>query len=289
MSFLLDPLALLFVGFVAGKAYYLLAVFSDRVFRRRALKKELVLAGVVVVALFWTYSASLYLNVIYFPWPLARWYGGTAWMLNSGLPLGLTRSSGSDILAIFLFAAYPFWFYAGTRIGLSGHRYTRGQRLLERNRIVTQLAATTFPKGGAIPPGASELDSAASVEDLFTKILPLFDDALMVLLFVFDSRFLVFAFTGKFKRFVDLDSDDATTLEKQKYLEAWYSNASLVSAAQILRIAASFGYYTKPQVYKLLDYIGPMTPNLPPWFSPGRTAVDLSSPPQVANEVSDEL
>jgi len=286
LSFLLDPLALLLVGFVAGKAYYLFAVFADRVFRRRALKKELVLAGVLVVATFWAYSALLYLNVIYFPWPLARWYGGTAWMLNSGLPLGLTRTSGSDVAAVLLFATYPFWFYAGTRVGLSGHRHTRGQRLRERDRIVTQLATTTFPKGGAIPPGASELDSAASVEALFRKIPPLFDDALTTLLFVFDSRFLVLAFTGKFKRFVDLDGDEATTLEKQRYLEAWYSNASLVSAAQILRITASYGYYTKPQVYELLDYIGPMTPNLPPWYNPGPAAVDASSPPQAKGDGS---
>ena len=285
MSFLLDPLALLFLGFVSGKSYYLLAVFGDRLLRRGSLKKELLLAGMTTVAIFWAYSALLYVSVIYFPWPLPRWYVGTDWMLNSGLPLGLTRTSGSDVAAIILFAAYPLWFYAGTRLGLSGHRQTIGQRLSERNRIVSDLVATTFPKGGAIPPGASEVGTAALVESLFNKIPPLFDDALTILLFAFDSRFLVLAFTGRFKRFVDLDGDEATTLEKRKYLEAWNSNAFLVGVAQILRITASYGYYTRPQVYKLLDYIGPMTPNLPPWFNPGQTASSLSNQIAGANDV----
>ena len=269
MSFLLDPIALLLLGLVSGKAYYLLSVFGDRVLRRGALKKELVIAGALVVGVFWTYSALLYLNAIYFPWPLPRWYGGTDWMLNSGLPLSLARSSATDVAALVSFATYPLWFYAGTRLGLSGHRQTSGQIMREKSRIVRDLAATTFPKGGAIPPGASEVDSAALVESLFTKIPPLFDDALTILLFAFDSRLLVLAFTGRFKRFVDLDGDEATTLEKQKYLEALNSNPFLVSMAQILRITVSYGYYTRPQVYKLLDYPGPMTPDLPPWLNPG--------------------
>jgi hypothetical protein len=272
------------IGFLAGKAYYLLTAFGDRLFRRGGQKKNLVLFGVLVVFIFWAYSALLYLNVIYFPWPLPRWYGGTDWMLNSGLPLEQNRTSGSDVVAIVFFAAYPLWFYAGTRLGLSGHRQTRRQRLRERNRIVKDLVATTFPKGGAIPPGASEVDSAALVQALFTKIPALFDDALMVLLFVFDSRFLVLAFTGRFKRFVDLDDDEGATSEKLKYLQAWNSNAFLVSVAQILRITASYGYYTRPQVYKLLDYIGPMAPNLPPWFNPGPTAVNRSGQLPGANE-----
>jgi hypothetical protein len=278
ISFLLDPPALLIIGFLAGKGYYLLTVFGDRLFRRGGLKKELVLAGAVVVFIFWAYSALLYLDVIYFPWPLPRWYGGIDWMLNSGLPLGLTRTSGSDVAAIIFFAAYPLWFYAGTRLGLSGGRQTNAQRLRERNRIVKDLVATAFPKGGAIPPGASEVDSAALVGSLFNKIPKLFDDALTILFFVFDSRFLVLAFTGKFKRFVDLDDDEGVTSEKLKYLQAWNSNSFLVSIAQVLRVTASYGYYTRPQVYKVLDYAGPMTPSLPLWFNLGPTAGSPAAP-----------
>src|ERR1700733_4434778 len=125
LSFLLDPIALLFLGFVSGKVYCLQAVFEDRLLRRSPLKKELLIVGATVVGIFWLYSALLYLNVIYFPWPMPHWFGGTDWMLNSGLPLGLTRTPTSDVFAVVSFAIYPAWFYAGTRLGHSGHRQTR--------------------------------------------------------------------------------------------------------------------------------------------------------------------
>jgi len=275
LSFLLDPVALVLLGFISGKAYSLASVFGDAVLRRGAVKKGLVLAGAIVVAVFLPYSALLYLGSIYFPWPLPSWYGGTDWMLNSGLPLGLTRSSSTDAFALVFFAAYPLWFYAGTRLGRLGHRQTRRKVLSERRRIVSDLVATTFPVGGALPPGASQVDSAALVESLFNKIPPLFEDALTTILFAFDSRFLVLAFTGKFRRFVDL-GDEVTTLEKQKYLEAWNSNPYLVGIAQVLRIMASYGYYTRPKVYELLNFAGPIIPNLPPWFVSGQDTVDGS-------------
>jgi len=277
LSFLLDPVALLLLGFVAGKSYTLLGVFGDGVLRRGQLKTGLVVAGAAVVAVFWSYSALLYVNAIHFPWPIANWYGGTDWMLNSGLPLGLARSTGTDALAVVSFAAYPLWFYAGARLGRSGHRQSMEQVTRERMRIVKCLADTAFPAGGAIPPGASQVDAAALVDSLFQRIPPLYDDALTTILFAFDSRFLVLAFTGKFTRFVDLGGDGASTPEKQRYLQTWSSDPRLASIGQILRITASYGYYTRPQVYGLIGYIGPMTPNLPPWFVPA--PAERSGPP----------
>jgi hypothetical protein len=224
---------------------------------------------VVVVIIFWAYSALLYLNAIYFPWPLPRWYGGTDWMLNSGLPLGLARSTTSDLLAVVVFATYPLWFYLGTELGLAGHRLAAAQRLKERDRIIRDLVSTTFPEGGAIPPGAGQVGTAPVVESLLTKIPALYDDALTLLLFVFDSRFFVLAFTGKWKRFVDLQGGTGPGSEKQKYMEAWQSNPYLSGVAEVLRITVSYGYYTRPPVYKLIDYAGPLIPNDPPWYNPG--------------------
>jgi hypothetical protein len=190
-------------------------------------------------------------------------------MLNSGLSLGLARSATSDVLAVVVFATYPLWFYLGTELGLAGHRLGRGQRFKERDRIIRELVSTTFPKGGAIHPGAGQVGTAEVVESLLRKIPPIYDDALTILLFVFDSRFLVLAFTGKWKRFVDLEGGSGVASEKHEYMEAWQSNPSLFSVAQILRITVSYGYYTRPQVYTLIDYSGPMIPNLPPWYDPG--------------------
>jgi hypothetical protein len=264
LSFLLDPPALVIIGFVSGKAYYLLLAFGDRLFSRGAAKKQLLLFGAAVVAIFWAYSALLYLNVIYFPWPLPHWYGGTNWMLNSGLPLGISRSPTTDVLAVIIFATYPLWFYLGAELAKAGHRLTGAQRTKERDRIIKELANAEFPRGGAIAPGAEDVDTAGSVEGLLQEIPPLFDDAITLILFVFDSRFFVLAFTGKWKRFVDLDAG-----EKSKYMDVWQNNAFLVSIAQVFRITMSYGYYTKPLVYSEFDYNGPMVPNLPPWYNPG--------------------
>jgi hypothetical protein len=264
LSFLLDPPALLLIGFLVGKLYYLMVVFGDRIISRGASRKGLFAFGAAVVALFWVYSTLLYLNVIYFPWPLPHWYGGTNWMLNSGLPLGLTRNPTTDIVAVVIFASYPFWFYLGAELAKAGHRLTTAQREAERNRIIAELANAEFPQGGVIPPGAQDVGTAASVEALLGRIPSLYEDAITLLLFVYDSRFFVLFFTGRWKRFVDLDSK-----EKSRYMRVWDSNAFLVTVGQIIRITMSYGFYTKAQVYGFFDYGGPMEPNLPPWYNPG--------------------
>jgi hypothetical protein len=254
----------LFIGFVAGKIYYLALAFGDRVFSRGGARDGLVAAGVATVSVFWAYSALLYLDVIYFPWPLPKWYGGADWMLNSGLPLGLSRNGTTDVAAVVIFATYPFWFFLGTELGKAGHRLAQSQRTKERKRIVKELAEAEFPKGGVIPPSSDDVDTAGTVETLLEKIPALFDDAITTLLFVFDSRFFVLAFTGHWKRFVDLDEE-----QKWRYMEVWEANSYLVSIAQILRMIFSYGYYTKAPVYGFFDYRGPMVPNLPPGYTPG--------------------
>lgn len=249
------------VGFVAGKVYYLAVAFGDRIVRRGAAKEGLFLAGVAVVGIFWAYSALLYVGAIYFPWPFPRWFGGTDWMLNSGLPLGLTKSPTTDVLAVAIFATYPLWFYLGTELGLAGQRMTMASRDAESNKIVGAVVDAVFPRGGAIPPGAADVGTLGLVGSLFDKIPATFADGLKLLMFVFDSRFFVLVFAGKWKRFVDLSQPERT-----KYLQAWESNPYLSSATQALRITASYGYYTRPQVYKEFGYAGPLEPGLPPWF-----------------------
>ncbi|MGA2666303.1 MAG: hypothetical protein ABSF83_15305 [Nitrososphaerales archaeon] len=268
MSFLLDPPALVLVGFIAGKVYYLLVAYGDGVLRRGASKKGLLAFGAAVVLVFWLYSSLLYVNAIYFPWPLPRWFGGTSWMLNSGLPLGLARSQAADAAAVVVFATYPVWFYLGTELALAGHRLSRASREKERNRIIGPMVDSVFPRGGAIAPGASDVGTTEMVDSLLRKIPAEFADGLMLLVFVFDSRFMVLFFTGRWERFVDLGGPGASK-EKRDYVQAWDSNPYLGSAMQALRIAASYGYYTRRQVYGELGYSGPVEPGLPPWYDPG--------------------
>jgi hypothetical protein len=276
MSFLLDPLALLVIGFVVSKVNYLTVIFQNRFFTRGASKRYVIIFGILVTALFWAYSSLLYLNVIYFPWPLPRWFGGPDWMLNSGFPFGLSRSSNTDIAAVVIFATYPAWFFLGAELGLAGTKLTNKRRLEERDLIIKELVRAAFPVGGAIPAGADQVDSAGTVKELLTKIPRDLSSALTMLLFVFDSRFLVFALTGKWKRFVKLDELPGRTLEKRRYFEAWETNPYLVTVVQILKVVTSFGYFTKPAAYKSIGYSGPLIPNDPPWYNPGPSTQTMS-------------
>ena len=269
MSFLLDPPALLIIGFVVARLNYISVIFRNRFFTRGASRRYVLYGGVFFVLLFWAYSSLLYLGVIDFPWPFPKWFGGTDWMLNSGLPLGLTRSATSDAAAWVVFATYPLWYYLGSELGFAGHRLFARQRLAERDRILAELAKTVFPRGGAIPEGADQVDTAGTVKLMLTKIPSEFSDGFTMLLFVFDSRFLVLAFTGRWARFVDLDRDPTSTEEKRKYLDAWEANPFLITVVQIMRVIMGFGYFTKRPVYQEFGFDGPLEPNDPPWYVPG--------------------
>lgn len=269
MSFLLDPLALLVIGILAGKVYSLTVAFGDNFFRRGMVKRALIVVGILATLVFWIYSSLLYVDAIYFPWPLSRLVGGNDWMLNSGLSLGLTRTTASDFVGGLLFATYPFWFYLGTQLGIVGINLRKERRLKERDRIVTEVVNASFPKGGAIPPSAMEVNAAQTVIELFGKIPALFRNGLTLLLFAFDSRLLVFSLVRKWSRFIELDSDRTSTREKRKYMEVWESTPFLFNAIQILKLLSSFGYYTKAPVWKTFDYQGPLRPKDPPWYNAG--------------------
>lgn len=269
MSFLLDPPALLLIGFLAGKIYSLSIAFGDSFFRKGMTKRALVAAGILTILIFWIYSSILYVDAIYFPWPFPKLVGGNDWMLNSGLPLSLTRTPATDVIGVVIFATYPFWFYLGTQLGIAGINLRKERRLKERNRIVTEVVKASFPKGGAIPPSAAEVHAPQTVIELFGKIPALFSNALTLLLFVFDSRLLVFALVRKWSRFVELDSDQTSTKEKRKYMAVWESTPFLFNVIQIFKLISSYGYYTKAPVWNTFHYHGPLRPDDPPWYNPG--------------------
>jgi hypothetical protein len=266
MSFLLDPLALLLIGYLAAKINYFTLIFDDHVQSRGHLRRNLLLVGAAVTSIFVLYSSILYLDVIFFPWPLPKWFDGTTWMLDSGLPLGISRSYATDIAASVIFLSYPFCYYLGTKLGLTS-KVGENQRNRERDRIVTHLVRAAFPRGGAIPPSGEDVNAAKGAISLFSLLPPEYAETLTVLLFVFNSRLTVFFFTRKWKKFVDLDGDSESTREKRKYLEAWGSNVFLLSALKFLELILAYGYYTNEMVWKYINYSGPLIPNDPPWMA----------------------
>jgi hypothetical protein len=265
MSFLLDPFALLVIGYLAAKVNYLALIFEQHMNSRGRSRRNLLIVGTAVVSIFWLYSSLLYLDVIPFPWPLSHWFDGTVWMLNSGLPLGLTRSSVTDAAAVLVFASYPFWYFLGTKFGLTS-KVQREMKLRERNKILTELVRTAFPRGGPIPPGADDVDAPRKAVRLLQHIPPAYEEGLTILLFVFNSRLTVLAFTRRWRRFVDLDKDRSSTREKRKYLESWQSNPFLLGALKFLELVLAYSYYTNEGVWRYIDYSGPSIPNDPPWL-----------------------
>ena len=116
MSFLLDPPILFLLGVLTGAVLRLTRVFGNSIFRRTNTLNALTGFELIVTFVFWIYSGLLYLNVIYFPWPFPRLYNGIDWMLNSGLPLNLSRTPTTDLVGLVIFATYPLWMWLGTRL-----------------------------------------------------------------------------------------------------------------------------------------------------------------------------
>ena len=106
MSFLVDPPMLVACGAAAN-------LLPDE--RSRKLAERAVLATFVVT------SASLYVNARW-PrrlWELCRAESGRDWMINSGVTRFEHRNPkpAVHVAAVALFAAYPWWYRLGARLG----------------------------------------------------------------------------------------------------------------------------------------------------------------------------
>jgi len=120
MSFLIDPVLLIVIGVAI--------TFLAKRGLQEVLKRPVLILAVVTIALFWSIGGLLYLDYLDFPW-LGNAGSGRHFMWNSGVELiGLKPPidvsvtyanpfSTLNILAVLLFAAYPFFLYLGMYIG----------------------------------------------------------------------------------------------------------------------------------------------------------------------------
>jgi hypothetical protein len=115
-SFLYDPPLLFIDGLV-------ISLLWERYGRPRGGSKAIPIAiAVAILAVFWTVSVSLFLDL---PWVegFARFFharSGRDWMLNSGI-FGFDYVSPPTMalksLAAILFASYAVWMALGARVG----------------------------------------------------------------------------------------------------------------------------------------------------------------------------
>lgn len=114
MSFLLDPVLLIFCGIVI--------VWLGNRWLFRLTRHSRKVLGLVTICLFWFIAGSLYLNLGWFDW-MWLWTGrainGRDFMINSGLfRFEFVNTAGFiDLIGLFLFAIYPLWLYVGYFLG----------------------------------------------------------------------------------------------------------------------------------------------------------------------------
>lgn len=238
MSFLLDVLALFILGFLVEDLNHILVIFLNRLWTRGDSRLFPLSAGVLIIALFWLVSGLLYLDKLSF-------FGlkGSDWMLNSGLPIGLTKTPTTDIAAIILFALYPAWFILGRR--------TAERRFNEFPKILEAFTNAMIPYGGAITLGAKELNSAEATMQYIKTLVPSYKEGVKLLTIVLDSLLLTFILSWKTKRFINLKPS-----QQSEYLEDLEASRHTRPIALAFRSFLIEGYYTKPEVWKAIRYDG---------------------------------
>jgi hypothetical protein len=238
LSFLLDVISLALIGFFTVNAQRIIVVLQGDIWKRGRSKRFIWIIGSAVTATFVTVSTLLYLDVI--PFFTIK---GSDWMLNSGLPLNLQRSPTVDAIAVLIFLSYPGWFQLGVLSADYTFRRVPG--------ILTAVVNASFPRGGAIPFGAEDVDAAYASTVLVNGMLPSYQEAFKVLLVVVDSPIFVFAITQEMKHFTELTKD-----QQVSYLRALQTTPVLSAVGHLLKTLASFGYYVQEKVAAEIGYDG---------------------------------
>jgi hypothetical protein len=117
-----------------------------RKYLRKRNKDYIVFIGLLFLSLIWIVDSFIYFNIIDMTWlNFLPWVNITAidsgkyFLWNSflvfGLDLGIVPQLGMDVIAIFIFVSYLFWYYFGSKVGkvFNGYRtYQGGYYLLFR-------------------------------------------------------------------------------------------------------------------------------------------------------------
>jgi len=117
-----------------------------RKYLRKRNKDYIIFIGLLFLSLIWIVDICIYFNIIDMKWlNFLPWVNITAidsgkyYLWNSflvfGVNLGIIPQTGMDIIAIFIFISYLFWYYFGSKVGkvFNGYRtYQGGYYLLFR-------------------------------------------------------------------------------------------------------------------------------------------------------------
>jgi hypothetical protein len=110
-----------------------------RKYLRKRNKDWIVFLAIIFISGFWIIDTLIYFDVLNISWiNFLPWVNfsstepGKYFMWNSfivlGLDFGIIYQPGMDIIALFLFISYVFWYYFGSKMGKIFHGYRTYQQ-----------------------------------------------------------------------------------------------------------------------------------------------------------------
>ena len=153
-----------------------------------------------------------------------------------------------DLIYGIIFSAIYAALYA-IGVVIAQNRFKQSDKVL---KMIISAMYTDSPNGNQITSDAFRIS-----KQMLDSIPIANKEAILLLVFVFDSRFAVFfisLFLGRrfmIKRFINMNSD-----EQDQYLETWSTAVGLSLAVQALKSIVGFAYYTSNLSWSQIDYEG---------------------------------
>src|SRR5437870_1772737 len=132
--------------------------------------------------------------------------------------------------------------------------------LADARDIIKTIIETSFPPGGPITYGATDVGAAEKALAFLDEVGGPYRELLFVLAVAVNSWFASWFITATFTRFTNLSPS-----ERQIFLEKWMQNPipTVRSLSQVFKALGCLGYYTDPRVWEVIGYPGPFVPQFP--------------------------
>lgn len=172
---------------------------------------------------------------------------GTAFAILVFISYMYLASSFDLTHALIITATYGILFTMGVLVGDA--RFSQACDILHK---ILNAMYTNTKKGNATTSDAFEIS-----KKMLNNMPVSNKEALLLLVFFFDSRFAVFvislAVTKKFitKRFIDMEPEEQDT-----YIQSWSTTFGLSLAIKALKSITSFAYFTSHFSWDVIDYNG---------------------------------
>ncbi len=165
MSFVLDVIALLLLGYLTGRVFTVAVVLGGRLMERAWWKGTVRATGLLIVGIFWLFGILLYLDII-----RAAGMTGDDFMWNYPIAFGVSRSPTNDLLALLIAGiGYPLAYTFGHLFGWGA---SRAQLFIAKRRSAKYLPDLVEGSSPEVPNATPAMWTQASdrAKDYLTVI-----------------------------------------------------------------------------------------------------------------------